>query len=357
MLNGMLFNSKQQNYLKSKPSSSSPSFSHRKIRKSYSTNFIQDNPSIDNHNVPSPPFIFNELNSSKRPNSLDNNMNKNEPSSFNNYTPLQTEKYTKMNDIAIREEGYIIVDENAVKLNYYADGLTSKVIEDAATKKGRNVLKIDIQTFTHNPKIIHPFNQKISSISICAFSIQFIAEKYTSSDTTTAVILYLKSLAIYQHAINIAKSLSSSIYEQFNNEARHELYILIQWVRDQYNECLDLISGLYVDETKECEIVENVIWNEALLLAIQTEQQEKMGINLKQCESAYLQSKYYLKSLLINCNDNNNNMSINIPYSVQITNSEVKKVKQLIYDIERRYFKVQEKISRNRNDNNMNVLY
>jgi len=28
----------------------------------------------------------------------------------------------KMNDLTIREEGYIIVDENAVKLNCYADG-------------------------------------------------------------------------------------------------------------------------------------------------------------------------------------------------------------------------------------------
>jgi len=28
------------------------------------------------------------------------------------------------NDLPIREEGYIIVDENAVKLNCYADGMS-----------------------------------------------------------------------------------------------------------------------------------------------------------------------------------------------------------------------------------------
>jgi len=30
-----------------------------------------------------------------------------------------------MNDLTIREEGYIIVDENAVKLNCYVDGMYS----------------------------------------------------------------------------------------------------------------------------------------------------------------------------------------------------------------------------------------
>ena len=144
--------------------------------------------------------------------------------------------------------------------------MSSKEVEDSIIKKERNTLKIDLQTFSHNPKIIHPFNQKISSISICAFSIQLIAEKYITSDTTTAVTLYLKALALYQYAINIAKSLSASIYEKFDNDARHELYILIQWIRDQYNESLELVSDLYVDETKECEIVEDIIWNEALLL-------------------------------------------------------------------------------------------
>jgi len=265
-LNGMLFNnnSKHQSYLK--PSSSaSPSNGTRKVRKSYSTNFIQDNPSIDSHNAPSPPFIFSELN--RKHNSIgDINASRNEPSSFNNYTPHQTEKFVNKNDLPIREEGYIIVDENAVKLNCYADDLSSKEVEDSIIKKERNTLKIDLQTFSHNPKIIHPFNQKISSISICAFSIQLIAEKYITSDTTTAVTLYLKALALYQYAINIAKSLSASIYEKFDNDARHELYILIQWVRDQYNESLELVSDLYVDETKECEIVEDIIWNEALLL-------------------------------------------------------------------------------------------
>ena len=106
----------------------------------------------------------------------------------------------------------------------------------------------------------------MSNISICAYSIQLIAEKYTSSDTTTAVTLFLKALSLYQHSINISKSLSTSIYEQLGIDARHELYILIQWVRDQYNECLDLVSDLYVDENKDCEIVEDIIWNEALLL-------------------------------------------------------------------------------------------
>jgi len=333
--NGMLFNSsnKHQSYLKVK--ASSPSVDTRKIRKSYSTNFIQDNPTIDSRNAPSPPFIFSEI---KKPNSM-GDINKEEPSLLNNYTPHQTEKFMKMNDLTIREEGYIIVDENAVKLNCYVDDLSTKEIEDAEARKNKNVLKIDLQTFTHNPKIIHPFNQKVSNISICAYSIQLIAEKYTSSDTTTAVTLYLKALSLYQHSINIAKSLSSSIYEQLGTDARHELYILIQWVRDQYNECLDLVSDLYIDEEKDCEIVEDIIWNEALLLAIQTEQQEKMGINLKQCEKAYLQSIYYLKSLLINSQDIRD-VSISIPYSVQITRSEVNKVKQLIHDIERRYFKV-----------------
>lgn len=312
--NGMLFNSnnKHQSYLKAK--ASSPSVDTRKIRKSYSTNFIQDNPTIDSRNAPSPPFIFSEI---KKPSSM-GDINKEEPSLFNNYTPHQTDKFLKMNDLTIREEGYIIVDENAVKLNCYVDDLSTKDIEDVEARKNKNILKIDLQTFTHNPKIIHPFNQKVSNISICAYSIQLIAEKYTSSDTTTAVTLYLKALSLYQHSINIAKSLSASIYEQLGTDARHELYILIQWVRDQYNECLDLVSDLYIDENKDCEIVEDIIWNEALLLAIQTEQQEKMGINLKQCEKAYLQSIYYLKSLLINSQDIRD-VSINIPYSVQIT--------------------------------------
>jgi len=56
-----------------------------------------------------------------------------------------------------------------------------------------------------------------------------------------------------------------------------------------------------------------------------------MGINLKQCEKAYLQSIYYLKSLLINTNDLNSDISINIPYSVQITTPEINKVKHCMY--------------------------
>ena len=335
----MLFNnSKHQSFLKP-TSSTSPSGGSRKIRKSYSTNFIQDNPSIDSHNAPSPSFIFTSLN--RKHNSYgDVNTSKTEPSSFNNYTPHQAEKFMNKNYLPIREDGYVIIDENAVKLNCYADDLSSKEIEDSIIRRERNTLKIDLQTFSHIPKILHPFNQKISTISICAYSIQLIAERYITSDTTTAVTLYLKALSLYQYAINIAKSLSASIYEKFNNDSRHELYILIQWIRDQYNESLNLVSDLYVDETKECEIVEDIIWNEALLLAIQTEQQEKMGINLKQCKSAYLQSIYYLKSLLINSNDLNVDTSISIPYSVQITTPEINKVRHLIRDIEKRYFKV-----------------
>jgi len=57
-----------------------------------------------------------------------------------------------------------------------------------------------------------------------------------------------------------------------------------------------------------------------------------MGINLKQCEKAYLQSIYYLKSLLINSQDIRD-VPINIPYSVQITRSEINKVKQCKYFI------------------------
>ena len=135
-------------------------------------------------------------------------------------------------------------------------------LNNSGNYQDRKSLKLD---FPHKPKFIHPFNEEIYDILMCAYSIKLIAEKYISVDSTTAVTLYLKSLLLYQYSIDIFRN-STNIFEQFENKALKELFLLIQWAYDQYDKILNSTDNLSLDENKTCEIVEYVIWKEAILL-------------------------------------------------------------------------------------------
>lgn len=126
---------------------------------------------------------------------------------------------------------------------------------------------------------------------------------------TESLLLYLKALTILAHSMKLT---SKWWYENESKNCTLKLNILVQWIRERFNECLDKAEFLRLklhtindsndtlnsSEREDIIFVEKLIYDRALDISKNAAKLEIEGEHFTDCELAYATSLWMLEVLL-----------------------------------------------------------
>ncbi|AMD21032.1 HEL249Wp [Eremothecium sinecaudum] len=179
---------------------------------------------------------------------------------------------------------------------------------------------------------------------------------------TETIVLYMKVLSLLAYAMHLT---SRWWHESADRSCSFKLNILVQWIREKFNECLEKAQYLRIkiqsmhltlDAEKQYPspdlephapvFVEKLIYDRALDISKFAAKMEMQGENLENCELAYSKSLWMLESLLDVINEEDNYDADNLGHTGVLDSADKDMIKIYIDSIANRLKALRRKISR-----------
>ncbi|AGO11210.1 AaceriACL054Wp [[Ashbya] aceris (nom. inval.)] len=176
---------------------------------------------------------------------------------------------------------------------------------------------------------------------------------------TEAIVLYMKSLSLLAYAMHLT---SKWWHESADKVCPLKLNLLVQWIRERFNECLEkaeflrmkiqsiqLHNGNQLSASSlvsEPVFVEKLIYDRALDISKTAAKMEMQGEYLEGCEVAYSTSLWMLEALLDDVTDEDNYNDDNLGHTGVLDKADKEVIKRYIDSIASRLKALRRKLSR-----------
>ncbi|AAS51174.1 ACL054Wp [Eremothecium gossypii ATCC 10895] len=176
---------------------------------------------------------------------------------------------------------------------------------------------------------------------------------------TEAIVLYMKSLSLLAYAMHLT---SKWWHESADKICPLKLNLLVQWIRERFNECLEKAEFLRMKTqsiqlhngnqlsastmVSEPVFVEKLIYDRALDISKTAAKMEMQGEYLEGCEVAYSTSLWMLEALLDDVSDEDNYNDDNLGHTGVLDKSDKEVIKRYIDSIANRLKALRRKLSR-----------
>ncbi|EDO17806.1 hypothetical protein Kpol_541p49 [Vanderwaltozyma polyspora DSM 70294] len=237
----------------------------------------------------------------------------------------------------------------------------------------------NIQTETYDTYIPSLKGRSLSSLSQTSICSQDLPHGELYQLSKEAIILYMKTLSILATAMQIT---SNWWYQSNEKNCSLRLNLLVQWIRDKFNECLERADFLRIQilELEECEnksnelnsdhtdvetsgvnetvhnndndaneedqiYVEKLLYDRALEISRTAAKLEIQGDHLNNCELAYATSLWMLEILLDDRIEDDNFNEFSSKNSAVLDDQDREIIKKYIDSIANRLKALREKIS------------